>query len=184
MIEKEEAGRSKSSVLAAAYFDYQKKLNTHAFFKIHDKAMSDDLVQDTFMKTWAYLVRGGKIDVMKAFLYHVLNNLIVDQYRKKKTSSLDILLEKGFEPGADESSSVSDFLDGKEALAMIKSLPKKYSGVMHMKHVQDFTLEEISDATHQTKNTVAVQLHRGFLKLKSVYDAKQKPVRAKKTVKK
>lgn len=32
---------------------------------------------------------------MKAFPYHVLNNLIVDEYRKRKTASLDDLLEKG-----------------------------------------------------------------------------------------
>src|SRR3989344_3571626 len=86
------------AVLTLAHNDYEKGLNAHAFFKVHDHAMGEDLVQDTFMKTWAYLVKGGKIDVMKAFLYHVLNNLIIDEYRKHKTTSLDALLVKGFEP--------------------------------------------------------------------------------------
>lgn len=47
-------------------------------------------------------MKGGKIDAMKAFLYHILNNLIVDEYRKRKTVSLDLLLEKGFDPGESE----------------------------------------------------------------------------------
>ncbi len=71
------------AVMATAHRDFAKGLNGRAFFKVQDKAIGEDLVQDTFLKTWSYLVKGGKIDVMKAFLYHILNNLIVDQYRKQ-----------------------------------------------------------------------------------------------------
>src|SRR5690348_4274314 len=86
------------ATLTDAHSNHAQALSKHSFFKLHDQALSTDLVQDTFIKTWSYLIKGGKIDVMKAFLYHVLNNLIVDEYRKRKTVSLDALLEKGFEP--------------------------------------------------------------------------------------
>jgi RNA polymerase sigma-70 factor (ECF subfamily) len=131
--------------------------------------MGEDLVQDTFMKTWSYLVKGGKIDVMKAFLYHVLNNLIVDEYRKKKTFSLDVLLEKGFEPGKDHTERLIDILDSKSAVLLIQQLPERYRKVMRMRHVQDLTLAEMSLITGQSKNTLAVQLHRGLEKLKLLY---------------
>ena len=81
-------------IFTTAHHDYEGKLNSYAFFKVHNKTISDDLVQDTFIKTWKYLVRGGKIEMMKSFLYHILNNLIIDEYRKKKTVSLDNLLAK------------------------------------------------------------------------------------------
>jgi RNA polymerase sigma-70 factor (ECF subfamily) len=103
---------------------------------------------------------------MRAFLYHVLNNLIIDQYRKHKTLSLDTLLEKGFEPKAPESSHVIDILDGKAALLLIQRIPQNYQKVMRMKYVQDLSLKEISLITGQTKNAIAVQLHRGLEKLK------------------
>src|SRR3984957_6244515 len=96
MTPKQEAARHAAFTLA--HHDFEDGLNKHAYFKLNNHATGEDLVQDTFIKTWSYLVRGGKIDVMKAFLYHVLNNLIVDEYRKRKTSSLDTLVEKGFEP--------------------------------------------------------------------------------------
>jgi len=158
------------AVLTAAHRDYAKGLNAHAFFKIHNHAMGEDLVQDTFMKTWSYLVKGGKIDIMKAFLYHILNNLIVDEYRKRKTTSLDVLIEKGYTPGKDYSERLVNALDGKAALLLIQRLPERYKKVMRMRYIQDLSLAEMSLITGQSKNTIAVQLHRGLEKLKLLYN--------------
>ncbi len=152
--------------MTQAHTDYAKGLNLHAFFKVRDRAMSDDMVQDTFLKTWRYLVRGGKIDIMKAFLYHVLNDLIVDEYRKRKTVSLDILITKGFEPNAGNPERLHNILDGKTALLLIQRLPVAYQKVMRMRYVQDLSLAEMALITGQSKNTIAVQAHRGLAKLK------------------
>lgn len=159
----------RQTVLTTAHHDHEKKLNTYAFFKMHDRAVSEDLVQDTFMKTWSYLVKGGKIDTMKAFLYHVLNQLIVDEYRKRKTSSLDVLLEKGFEPKTNQSGRLLNILDGKAAVILIERLPEKYRKVMRMRYVQDLSIKEISLITGQSKNAIAVQAYRGLEKLKLLY---------------
>lgn len=152
-----------------AHRDYNKGLNLHAFYKISNRAIGEDLVQDTFIKTWRYLVRGGKIDVMKAFLYHILNNLIIDEYRKRKTTSLDVLLGKGFEPNTGDSKRIFDVLDGKAIILLIEQLPKTYQKVMRMKYVQDLSLKEMSLLTGQSKNTIAVQVHRGLEKLKLLH---------------
>jgi RNA polymerase sigma factor (sigma-70 family) len=157
--------------LTEAYHDFEKGMNIHARFKVSDFALGEDMVQDTFMKTWRYLLKGGKIDIMKAFLYHILNNLIVDEYRKRKhaTTSLDALLEKGFEPTIDITRKMLDGLDGKVALLLIQDLPIKYQTVMRMRFVQSLTLKEIALLTNQSKNAVAVQLHRGLAQLKILY---------------
>ncbi len=132
--------------------------------------MSEDLVQDTFMKTWVYLMKGGEIDTMKAFLYHILNNLIIDEYRKSKTESLDALLEKGFEPKADTTEQLINMLDGENALTLISHLPPAYRKVMRMRYVQDLSLKEMAEITGQSRNTMAVQAHRGLEKLKILYE--------------
>lgn len=155
--------------LTVAQAEYGRKLNSYAFFRVNNQTISEDLVQDTFKKTWAYLVRGGKIDIMKSFLYHVLKDLIVDEYRKRKSSSLDALMEKGFEPSEDNSQHIIDILDGKRAIVLISQLPEKYQKVMRMRFVQDLSLKEMSIITGQSKKTLAVQVHRGLEKLKSLY---------------
>jgi len=156
-------------ILTTAHNDYEKGLNKRAFFKVSNHEVGEDLVQQTFMKTWIYLVKGGKIEIMKAFLYHILNNLIVDEYRKRKMSSLDVLLEKGFEPSAVDSISLSNVLDGKAAVLLIESLPEMYKKVMRMRYVQDLSLEEMSLLTGMSKNTIAVRIHRGVEKIKILY---------------
>ena len=169
---KEKQEKQMGADMTDAYQTYEKGMNKHSFFKVHNHELSDDLVQDTFMKTWSYLVRGGKIDIMKAFLYHVLNNLIVDEYRKHKTVSLDLLLEKGIEPRALSSGDprrLFNILDGKAVLLLIQRLPEKYQKVLRMRYVQDLSLAEMSLITGKSKNAIAVQIHRGLAKLKLLY---------------
>ncbi|MFA6295012.1 MAG: RNA polymerase sigma factor [Candidatus Paceibacterota bacterium] len=155
-----------------AHHDYNKSLNSYAFFKLQDSTVGEDAVQDTFMKTWKYLLKGGKINIMKAFLYHILNNLIVDVYRKRKNKmiSLDTLIkEKDFEPGSNDSERLINFLDGKKVISLIKQLPETYEKVIRMRYIQDLSLKEISILTGKTMNAVAVQIHRGLEKIKVLH---------------
>lgn len=150
-----------------AYEDFHVDMFARAQFKISNKKTSEDLVQNTFLKTWKYLLLGGKIDTMKAFLYHILNNLIIDEYRKRKCSnvSLDMMMENGFEPKINTVESVINKLDGKAALLLIPQLPIKYQQVLRMRYVQSLSITEISTLTGLSKNAVAVQLHRAIKKL-------------------
>lgn len=95
----------------------------------------------------------------------------MDEYRKHKTVSLDALLEKGFEPSADHPADrLTNTLDGKTAFFLIEQLPTKYQKILRMRYTQDLSLKEISTITGQSKNTIAVQAHRGLEKLKLLYN--------------
>jgi len=155
-----------------AYNDYQKLMTKHVNYKISNALNSEDLVQETYLKTWTFISKGGKVDNMKAFLYHILNNLIIDQYRKRKDDSLDFLLEKGVEIGFDDRERDMDKFDGASAFILIDSLLSPYKEIMKMKYIQDLSLEEISLITGKSKNTLAVQIHRGIEKMKVLYDSK------------
>jgi RNA polymerase sigma-70 factor (ECF subfamily) len=165
------------TMFTEAHSDHEKGLSNRAFFKTGDRSMSEDLVQDTFLKAWKYLLLGKKVEVMKAFLYHILNNLIIDEYRRRgnRAISLDALTEKGFEPAVENESehagtdSLIDALDGRAALLSIKKLPKACRKVMHMKYVQELSSQEMSDNTGRSKNAIAVEAHRGLEKLRTIY---------------
>lgn len=158
--------------LTNAHDSYEKGLNTFAFFRTNDHSLSDDLVQEAFLKTWKYLVKNGKIDSMKSFLYHIMRHLIIDEYRKNKATSLDILIEKGFDLAVLENERIFDMMDGERAVLLIKKLPISYQRVMYMRYMQDLSLKEISLITGFSRNSIAVKTHRGLDRLKVLYDSK------------
>lgn len=160
------------AIMTEAHKEFEKGLKTHAFFRTNDISVSDDLVQETFTKTWKYLLREGKVSLMKPFLYHILNCLIIDEYRKHKSQSLDTLLEQGFEPSSFDFNRILDLYDAELAANLIEKLPLTYRKIMYMRYIQELTLPEISLLMGKSKNTIAVQSHRGLEKLKVLYKDK------------
>lgn len=158
------------TVMTDAHKEFEQGLLRHAHYRVSDNGRCDDLVQDTFLKTWVYLIKAGKITSMKPFLYHVLNCLIIDEYRKKKSVSLDVLCESGFEPGNDDFERVANVIDGKAAVALITALPLAYQKIMSLRYVDDLSLSEIAVETGLTKNSIAVKTHRGMEKLRELYE--------------
>ena len=106
---------------------------------------------------------------MRAFLYHALNGLIIDEYRKKKAVSLDLLAESGLELEAVNSENIYNIIDGKALLFLIQKLPEKYRDAIDMRYAKDLSLNEMSIITHQSQNTMSVRVHRGLIKLKQLY---------------
>ena len=158
------------SDMTLAHTNNKSSLLKRALYKTSDSEMSQDLVQTTFLKTLMYLQKGGKIDLMHSFLNHILNDLIVDEYRKKKTTSLDVLLENGFEPSFSNFDRDINIIDGKEVVLLIPQLSKKYELVIRLRYLQGLSLKEIALITGQSENTVSVQVHRGMAKLRKLYE--------------
>ena len=77
----------------AAFEEYSDALFRHASLRVSDRERSVDLVHDTFTTVWGYVRGGHEIEQFRPFLYKVLNNLIIDEYRKRKEASLDAILE-------------------------------------------------------------------------------------------
>ncbi len=151
--------------ITSAHQNYENELFRRALYKTNNVDVSQDLVQATFLKTLLYLQKGGKIDFMRSFLNHVLSDLVIDEYRKHKTTSLDLLLENGYEPGIDGSQRSGDVIDSKAAVQLIAHLPPKYKHIITLRYLQELSLKEIAAVTMQSENTVAVQVHRGIQKL-------------------
>ena len=97
-----------------AYEKYADALFRYCYFRLSDEEKAKDVVQDTFLKTWDYIAQGKSITEMSAFLYRVARNCIVDQYRKRKTTSLDRLQEKGFEPRLDTRGRLETEIEARE----------------------------------------------------------------------
>jgi RNA polymerase sigma-70 factor (ECF subfamily) len=147
-----------------AYDDLSDAIFRHCYFRISDRERAKDLMQDTFTKSWQYISGGAQVSNMKAFLYKVANNLIIDEYRKKKELSLDNLQEQGFDPGFDDRRKNESNID----VSSINKLDKKYREVILMRYIDELSPKEIAGILGESENNISVRLHRGMGQLKEI----------------
>jgi len=152
-----------------AFEDYSDALFRHASIRISDKERAIDIVHDTFTKVWSYVRSGHQIDSYRSFLYKVLNNLIIDEYRKRKELSLDAMLavegvDEGSFPELQESTmeALAATIDGQKAFALVGELPDEYREVIILRFVDGLGPREISDLIEESENVVSVRIHRGL----------------------
>jgi len=151
-----------------AYERFADAIFRHCFFRMSDRERARDLTQETFTRTWEYLRGGGEIKSMKAFLYRIANNLVVDSFRKKKTSSLDAMQDDGFDPEDTTVASRESILDVRRALQVLDKLEPQYRDVITLRYVDDLSPREIAEALQETENAVSVRLHRGLKKAREL----------------
>lgn len=160
-----------------AFDTFSDPLYKHATFRLSDKERASDLVQDTFMKAWDYVSAGKEVKQWKAFLYHILNNLIIDTYRKKKEASLDALLEDA--PAYTENLLKTEGRDETEASLdtellitqvrmHIEKLPESYRTALTLRYVDGFSPKEIAQVLRVSENVASVRVHRGLTQLKKL----------------
>jgi RNA polymerase sigma-70 factor (ECF subfamily) len=150
----------------AAYDEHADALFRHSLIRVRDREIAKDIVQETYARAWLYLSKGNKIDYTRAFLYRVANNLIVDGSRKKKSASLDSMMEEdGFEVKDETIKDPAEIPQTREAIALLKSLDDIYRIVITMRFIDEMTPKEIAKALDVSENVVSVRIHRGIERL-------------------
>ncbi|MDO8552996.1 MAG: RNA polymerase sigma factor [bacterium] len=151
----------------------------HASFRIGDRERAYDLTQETFLKAWNYLRGGGTVAHYKSFLYRILHNLIIDEYRKKYSVSLDEMLEdEASAPAVEALLSNDDGRENEERIdervlvekirSHIPELPEQYRVAVTLRFIDDFSIGEIARTIGVSENVVSVRLHRGIAKLRAL----------------
>lgn len=64
------------------------------------------------------------------------------------------------------SENIFNLIDGKALALLIAKLPEKYRTVITMRYTDELSLKEMSLLTHQSQNTMSMQVHRGLAKLR------------------
>jgi RNA polymerase sigma-70 factor (ECF subfamily) len=151
-----------------AYDEWADAIFRHCAFRVSDRETAKDLTQDVFVRAWEYMSRGHQVENMRAFLYRVAHNRIIDEFRKRgRLESLQTLEEESGFDVPDEKATVSilDSLDAARALEALPKLPQSYREVLVMRFVDDLPPKEIAGILGESENNISVRIHRGIKKL-------------------
>lgn len=151
-----------------AYDAWADAIFRHCAFRISDREMAKDITQDVFIRAWEYVSRGGAVENMRAFLYRIAHNRIIDEFRKRgRFESLQTLEEeRDFDvPDENGTKRLLDSLDAARALEALPRLPPRYREVLIMRFVDDLPPKEIAGILKEPENNVSVRIHRAAKKL-------------------
>lgn len=149
---------------------YRRPLSFHVSRLLRSTDPVDDLVQEVFLKAFDSLSSYHDGYAFSTWLYRIATNHTIDYLRKKKLSTVSI-----DEPvGSGEGSSPREFADPESqadkavfdrerkqwVARAIERLPEKYRQVIVMRHMDELSYEEISEALDVPLGTVKAHLFR------------------------
>ncbi len=153
-----------------AYEDFSDAIFRYCYFRLYHRELAKDLAQETFIKTWEYIAKGGKVQNIRAFLYRVARNLIIDESRKKRMFSLDLLREKGFDPAVSMEEEIQSHAGVRDVMKFLSDLEPKYREVIILRFVEDMSPKEIAEAIGESENNISVRLHRAIKKVRELIE--------------
>lgn len=163
----------------AAYEELSDAIFRHAYYRLLDRHKARDLMQEAFTRVWNAIQEGKKIENPKAFLYTVINHLIVDDVRKKRTVAFSDMRREDdekddpFDPPSNAHIELFMNTEAKRTLEeSLQALDGPYRSIIVMRFVDDMSPKEIAAATGERENTVSVRLHRAIRKMREATEEK------------
>lgn len=153
-----------------AYEEHKDAIFRHCYFHTFDRENAKDLLQETFVKTWQYLAAGNEIENMRAFLYKVATNLVINDARKKKSLSLENLQEGKFDPGEEDENAGRDWVQEQRVMAVLRKIDEPYRSAVTLRYIEGLSPAEIAAIIGESANTVSVRINRGLKQLRAHLD--------------
>ena len=153
---------------------YQDAIFRFLYFRVTNRAIALDITQDTFTKTWIYLSSGKPIEHPEAFLYRTAKNALIDYFKKAKSSSLDTMMDSGYDPATNRD--VEEVFKNDD-IAMIRNLletlDEESKQIIFLRYTEEKSIDEISLLYGKSVNAMTVHIHRIVKKLRGRYNESQ-----------
>lgn len=144
---------------------YADSLYRLCLFRLHgDEMTASDLVQESFYRAGLALKQWKEIENLKAFIFRIASNLIIDLSRKVQIESLDEKSEEEiFIPEATQVSPVNQAhaqIELDTMYQILEKLPSEDKDIFLLRYVEEVPPREIAHIFWLDINTVTVRLHR------------------------
>ena len=164
-------------VFELEFYPHADALFNFAYNLTHNEEDASDLVQETYMKAYRFIDKYIEGTNAKAWLFKILKNGFINQYRKKVKRPKKVDYEEIVSyHDEEEGTKLSGYIDmreeiyqkmiGDEVTLAVNALPVDFRTVILLCDIEGFTYEEISKIINIPIGTVRSRLHRARNMLK------------------
>lgn len=168
---------------ARIYDRYVEAIYRFVYLKLPRKEDAQDLTAETFTRAWQSMSDGKPVANVRAFLYQIARNLVVDFYRgQKHEPSVDVLVTfegAGTSPDTERNISESarlpiqpNGMEPRAELALIFArlarLKEDYRDVLTLRLIDDLPFSVIGEILGKNTGHIRVIYHRALKALKEI----------------
>ncbi len=168
------------NALAEIYDLYSDALFAYAFKHVGKSQVAEDLVAETFSRFLKALERGGgPKEYLRAYLYRITHNLIIDSYRREPPPPLELEEELISEEGADPITIVADLEDADRVRNALRLITPEQSQVITLRFLEGWSGPEIAQAMDKSLGSIKALQHRGLAALQRILLENDQPQESK-----
>ena len=172
LVERARAGDQ--AAFAQLFEQYHAPILNYLHRMVSDRALAEDLTQDTFIKAYNALPRTKPDLAFKAWLYRIATNTAISHLRRGKIIKWLPFLTDRETPDEHIEKSVTRKMDITEALS---KLPQHYATALLLRHYQGLSLAETARALDVTENAAKLRLFRARKAFAQVYGVSPEGIR-------
>ncbi len=166
----EEALRGDDRAFKRLMAKYHDAIHSFIYRMVHDREQVEDLTQEAFIKAFSSLKNFNEEFAFSTWLYKIATNNCIDYIRKKKLQmySIDKPIESKdsdftFELPDETYEADQELISDQRTIMLRKAidrLPEKYRRVIHLRHVEEKSYEEIAAQLKLPIGTVKAHIFR------------------------
>jgi RNA polymerase sigma factor (sigma-70 family) len=174
------------AALATLIQRHKRRIFSYIMLTVKDRALAEDIFQDTFFKIIITLKKGNYNEEGKflPWVLRITHNLIIDTFRRNKRMPT---ISGGFNDDGEEFDIFSvlnlkdknveeDIIQGqvrKDVRKLIDQLPIEQKEVLMMRHYYDMSFKEISEQTNVSINTALGRMRYALINLRKMIEEKE-----------
>jgi len=161
------------------FLRHKKRIFANINLKIRDTDISNDILQETFIKVYKLIKKGSYIEKGKflPWVIRISHNMVMDYYRNKKRSK--IIYEKDMkysflnfnhQKDFQKEKIISDKTLSKTLSKMIDKLPQPQKEIVRLRFFENFSFKEIAEMNNISINTALGRVRYSINNLRKEMD--------------
>lgn len=163
----ERARSGDADAFGVLFEQYQTPILNYLYRMVSDRALAEDLTQDTFIKAYKSLPKTAPDLAFKAWLYRIATNTAISHLRRGKIVR--------WLPFVGEHETKAERIDNQvsrstDISVALDQLPRHYASILLLRHYQGLSLAETAQALDITENAAKLRLFRARKAFAKVYE--------------